>query len=246
MGARCECRCSPFAPPSSQPGPWWNGCSPGMPSRNRCHCRLISRSMNDTYRVTAGAETFFLRVSGHGWRSRDAVAAELAAIADLHARGVAVAPAVPRDDGTFLTSLRLRRASASRPSSPRPRASPCGISRRSRLAPMAGWRPLSTRPPMRRQRSTDRFQLDERHLLDEPLQAIRAAMQTSMVATGSGLPRSAWRSASATGCGRCRGRRPGTASVTAICTPAMSASMRPARRRSSTSTAWATAGAPTI
>lgn len=62
-------------------------------------CRLISRSMNDIYEVAAGAETYFLRVSGQGWRSRDAVAAELALIADLYARGVAVAPAMPRDDG---------------------------------------------------------------------------------------------------------------------------------------------------
>ena len=59
------------------------------------HCRLISRSMNDNYKVTAGAETYYLRVSGHDWRSRDAVSAELALIADLRARGLAVAPAVP-------------------------------------------------------------------------------------------------------------------------------------------------------
>src|SRR5215207_8588573 len=77
----------------------------GYPLPAPGHCRLISRSMNDHYQVTAGAETCYLRVSGHGWRSREAVAAELAVIADMHARGVAVAPAVPREDGALLAAL---------------------------------------------------------------------------------------------------------------------------------------------
>jgi Ser/Thr protein kinase RdoA (MazF antagonist) len=141
------------------------------------HSRLISRSMNDTYRVTAGAETYFLRVTGYGWRSRDAVAAELAAIADLHARGVAVAPALARDDGTLLASLPA--PEGERPATlfaEAPGESVRDITREQaraygRLA--AALHTAADASPAVYQR----FTLDESHLLDEPLRAIRAAME---------------------------------------------------------------------
>src|SRR3954462_15137796 len=55
------------------------------------------------YRGSAGGPETQLPAGG-AW-SRDATAAELALIADLYARGVAVAPAMPRDDGALLASL---------------------------------------------------------------------------------------------------------------------------------------------
>jgi Ser/Thr protein kinase RdoA (MazF antagonist) len=133
--------------------------------------------MNDMYQVTAGAETFFLRVSGHGWRSRDDVAAELALLADLHARGVAVAPAVPRQDGTVLTSLaapegeRYATLFAAAPGESVRDITPRQARAYGRLA-AAVHTAADEAPTVYR-----RFHLDERHLLDEPLQAIRAALE---------------------------------------------------------------------
>jgi Ser/Thr protein kinase RdoA (MazF antagonist) len=146
----------------------------GLPEPRQC--RLISRSMNDTYRVKAGAETYFLRVTGYGWRSRYAVAAELAAIADLHARGVAVAPAVRREDGTVLMSLPApegERFAALFAEAPGESVRDITLEQArayGRLA--AALHAAADAAP------TDyhRFQLDESHLLNEPLQAIRAAL----------------------------------------------------------------------
>jgi Ser/Thr protein kinase RdoA (MazF antagonist) len=138
--------------------------------------RLISRSMNDVYQVTAGAETFYLRVSGHGWRSRDAIAAELALIADLSARGVPVAPVVPRDDGAVLTPLaapegeRFAVLFAAAPGAPVRNITPQQARDYGRLAAA-----LHTAADASAT-TYHRFALDECHLLDEPLRAVRAAM----------------------------------------------------------------------
>ena len=139
-------------------------------------CRLISRSMNDIYQVAAAGETYFLRISGHGWRSRDAVDAELALIADLYTRGLAVAPAVPRDDGTVLTSLtapegeRFAVLFAEAPGASVRDITPRHARAYGRLT-AAVHTAADAAPTL-----YHRFHLDERHLLDEPLQAIRAAM----------------------------------------------------------------------
>ena len=140
------------------------------------HCRLISRSMNDTYEVTAGAETYYLRVSGHDWRSRDAVSAELALIANLRARGLAVAPAVPRNDGAFLSSLaapegeRFAVLFAAAPGAPVRNITPRQARAYGRLT--AALHTVTDASPT----TYRRFDLDECHLLDEPLEAVRAAM----------------------------------------------------------------------
>jgi len=139
-------------------------------------CRLISRSMNDVYQVTAGAETYFLRVSGFGWRSRDATAAELALIADLYARGVAVAPAMPRDDGALLASLpapegeRFAVLFAQAAGAPVRDITLRQAHSYGRLA--AALHTAADASPT----TYRRFDLDECHLLDEPLRAVRAAM----------------------------------------------------------------------
>jgi Ser/Thr protein kinase RdoA (MazF antagonist) len=141
--------------------------------------------MNDTYQIVAGAETFFLRISGHGWRSRDDIAAELAVIADLHARGVAVAPAMPREDRTSLASLaapegeRFAVLFAEAPGAPVRDITPRQARAYGQLA--AALHTAADALPTR----YHRFHLDERHLLDEPLRVIRAAMET--VADGDDL-----------------------------------------------------------
>jgi Ser/Thr protein kinase RdoA (MazF antagonist) len=149
---------------------------PGYALPEPRHCRLISRGVNDVYQVTASAGTYYLRVSGHGWRSREAIEAELALIADLYERGLAVAPAVPREDGSFLTSLlapegeRFAVLFAQAPGASVRDITPRQARAYGRLA-AALHTAADAAPTLYR-----RFDLDERHLLDEPLQAIRAAM----------------------------------------------------------------------
>src|SRR5215211_2732137 len=72
---------------------------PGYALPEPLHCRLISRGMNDVYHVAAGAETFFMRVTGHGWRSREEVAGEVAPTDYLHVRALAVSPVGTRSNG---------------------------------------------------------------------------------------------------------------------------------------------------
>ena len=140
-------------------------------------CRLISRNMNDVYQVTAGADTYFLRISGHGWRSRDAVAAELAFVADLRTRGLAVAPAVPRDDGALLVSLaapeseRVAALFAAAPGESIREITSRQARAYGRLAAALHTAADAAPTPYHR------FHLDERHLLEEPLRAIRAAIE---------------------------------------------------------------------
>jgi Ser/Thr protein kinase RdoA (MazF antagonist) len=68
-------------------------------------CRLISRSMNDTFRVTTPLATSYLRVTPHGWRTREDVATELAFIRTLDEQGVRVATPLPRRDGETISPL---------------------------------------------------------------------------------------------------------------------------------------------
>jgi len=137
---------------------------------------LIARGVNDTYRVTAGADAFYLRVSVHGWRTRDDLDAELALVTDLRGRGLAVAPVVPRDDGELLTSLpapegeRFAVLFAPAPGESVPDLTPDLAHAYGRLA--AGVHTGADAAP----NAYRRFPLDERHLLDGPLASIRAAM----------------------------------------------------------------------
>jgi len=149
---------------------------PGYALPESLHCRLISRSMNDVYHVAAGAETFFMRVTGHGWRSREEVAAEVALIADLHLRGLAVAPVVPRADGTIPATIaapegaRYATLFAAAPGESVRDITSLQSRAYGRLA-AALHAAADAAPTLYR-----RFHLDERHLLDEPLKAIRTAM----------------------------------------------------------------------
>jgi Ser/Thr protein kinase RdoA (MazF antagonist) len=68
-------------------------------------CRLISRSMNDTFRVMTPLATFFLRVTPHGWRTRQDIASELAFIRAADEREVRVATPISRRDGAAVSTL---------------------------------------------------------------------------------------------------------------------------------------------
>src|SRR5262245_15335759 len=66
-------------------------------------CRLLHRSLSDSFLLETGRGRFVCRVSRSGWRSLAAVESELAAIRHLASRGVAVAaPVAARDGGSIL------------------------------------------------------------------------------------------------------------------------------------------------
>jgi Ser/Thr protein kinase RdoA (MazF antagonist) len=139
-------------------------------------CRLIARGVNDTYQVTAGADTFYLRVSIHGWRTREDLDAELALVTDLRERGLSVAPVVPRTDGAVLTSLpapegeRFAVLFAPAPGESVPDPTTQQARHYGRLAADVHTGADAASSAYRR------FHLDECHLLDAPLASIRAAV----------------------------------------------------------------------
>ena len=69
-------------------------------------CRFHHRGLNDTYKVECSqGDTYFLRVYRAGWRSREAIEAELAILLHLAQRKASVSAPVSRKDGQLLTPL---------------------------------------------------------------------------------------------------------------------------------------------
>ena len=69
-------------------------------------CRFHHRGLNDTYKVECSqGDTYFLRIYRAGWRSRDAIEAELAILLHLAQRKASVSAPVSRKDGQLLTPL---------------------------------------------------------------------------------------------------------------------------------------------
>ncbi len=69
-------------------------------------CRFAKRGPNDTYAVVDADGTRYLRVYRAGWRTRAQIEAELDLLCALRDRGAAVAAPVPRRDGGLFTTLR--------------------------------------------------------------------------------------------------------------------------------------------
>ena len=117
-----------------------------------------------------------LWLSVHGWRTRQDLEAELALITDLRAQDLFVTPVVPRADGGVLTSLpapegeRFAVLFAPAPGKPIRDLTSHQAHAFGRLA--AGVHMGADAGPL----AYRRLPLDERHLLDEPLAQIRAAM----------------------------------------------------------------------
>jgi Ser/Thr protein kinase RdoA (MazF antagonist) len=139
-------------------------------------CRLISRGLNDTYRVETANGSFYLRVYRHGWRTDAEMEAELALMGDLHHRGLRVSWPVPRIDGSLFG--RVRAAEGERQVAfftAAPGADVRDI--RSRHAEAYGRLAASLHATADHDLpGYSRLHLDERHLLDDPLTAIRARM----------------------------------------------------------------------
>src|SRR5262249_45624905 len=69
-------------------------------------CRLHHRGLNDTYKVEVSrGDAYFLRIYRAGWRSRDAIDAELAILLHLAQEEARVSTPVRRRDGQLLTPL---------------------------------------------------------------------------------------------------------------------------------------------
>jgi Ser/Thr protein kinase RdoA (MazF antagonist) len=69
-------------------------------------CRFHARGLNDTYKVeTSGGKSYFLRVYRFGWRTREEIETELAALQHLARCNVRVSVPVVRTDEALLTPL---------------------------------------------------------------------------------------------------------------------------------------------
>ncbi|MBE9066793.1 phosphotransferase [Leptolyngbya cf. ectocarpi LEGE 11479] len=68
-------------------------------------CEFWHRGLNDTYKLSAGKESFMLRVYRQGWRSRSEIEFELEVLLYLQQKGAHVAVPVARKDGEFITSI---------------------------------------------------------------------------------------------------------------------------------------------
>src|SRR6266545_4573647 len=69
-------------------------------------CALVRSYVNDVYAIAAATSRYILKVYRAGWRSRSEIDYELDVLAHLTAKGVAVAPALPRRDGQRIGVLR--------------------------------------------------------------------------------------------------------------------------------------------
>lgn len=139
-------------------------------------CRLATRGLNDTYRVESGDGLAFLRVYRHGWRTDRETAAELALMTDLHRTGLSVSRPVPRRDGDLLSWVMA--AEGERQVALFTPASGEDVREITTRHAMAYGRPAGQLHAAADagDRRYDRFQLDERHLIDEPLAAIHQRM----------------------------------------------------------------------
>lgn len=137
-------------------------------------CALLRSYVNDVYAIATTAGDYILKVYRARWRSWSEIAYELDVLAHLTARGVAVAPAIPRRDGRRIGAIRA----------------PEGLRYAVLFARAAGTkpaRPFTTtlyrhfgRATARMHRALDDFAspharvpLDLAHFLDRPLAALR-------------------------------------------------------------------------
>jgi Ser/Thr protein kinase RdoA (MazF antagonist) len=67
---------------------------------------LFFRGVSDTYVLSTSKRKFALKMYRVGWRSRDAITAEIAAIQHAASKGVSVAMPIARPDGGWITNVR--------------------------------------------------------------------------------------------------------------------------------------------
>jgi Ser/Thr protein kinase RdoA (MazF antagonist) len=137
-------------------------------------CVLWRSFTNDVYRLTTHTAVYFLKLYGPGWRSAAEILWEIELLQHLAARGVAVAPALPRRDGQPFHVLPVpegprygvlfAQAAGAKP------ARPFTAALYHRFGRAAGALHLAADDFVSAQH---RIPLDLTHLLDQPLAAIR-------------------------------------------------------------------------
>jgi Ser/Thr protein kinase RdoA (MazF antagonist) len=140
-------------------------------------CRLVSSSLNDVYRIESGGERYFLRVGPTGWRTETEVEAECHLLDHLATRGVPVARALRTSSGS--PTLRIEapeglRIAALMTDAPGTDVRDIGSTHARTLGRLAAQVHAATDDigPV-----WQRPLLDEGHLLDEPLAAIRTRLE---------------------------------------------------------------------
>jgi Ser/Thr protein kinase RdoA (MazF antagonist) len=68
-------------------------------------CRIVSIGVNDVYHLLTRSGFYFLRVSPHGWRTREQIQGELEFIEELNDSGVPAARAARMTSGDTIASL---------------------------------------------------------------------------------------------------------------------------------------------
>ena len=130
-------------------------------------CEYWCRGLNDTYIVRASRSRFMLRIYRAGWRTRSQIAAELDLLTYLHRRKVPVARPIRRKDGRYLQGIAApegRRYAALFSYAPGQFA--MDRKKAYRYGQLAATIHANTDHQSKRY---NRFHLDLRHLLDEPL-----------------------------------------------------------------------------
>jgi Ser/Thr protein kinase RdoA (MazF antagonist) len=138
-------------------------------------CRLLTRGLNDTYKLETNTGTYILRVYRAGWRSVTDIHYELEVIRHLAMHGTPVSIPLQRTDGGWFTNL----------------GAPEGIRHAVLFSFAEGEIPILDEATCRLYGETlaqihnhsdefhsrhDRFPLDLDHLLDKPLQSIERLM----------------------------------------------------------------------
>lgn len=137
--------------------------------------RFVSNGLNDTYAVETDTGKFILRIYKHQWRTESDIQYELDLLAYLKDCGLPVSYPIPRRDGGWLTELNApegkRYAALFSYADGVGKVDP-GTSRNYGRAAALLHNAMDRYSP----RHT-RFELDARHLLDEPLQKIVPFLQ---------------------------------------------------------------------
>jgi Ser/Thr protein kinase RdoA (MazF antagonist) len=134
-------------------------------------CVFYELGLNDTYRVETATDTFYLRAYRHGWRSQQAILAEIELLGYLREQGFPVAAPVRSCSGKFVYRFDAPEGVRYTVLFTEARGSPAPMnSKRSYLYGqlVARLHACTDQLPV----SLARMHLDRQHLLDQPLLSI--------------------------------------------------------------------------
>jgi Ser/Thr protein kinase RdoA (MazF antagonist) len=137
-------------------------------------CRFFGNGLNDTYKVTTDTKRYFLRVYTYRWRTLPDIEAELQLLKGLKRRGISVSAPVKRRDGSYITRLRTVEGTRYAVLFSEAPGSPLGWKNRDHARKygrlVAEMHVCSDTMRL----SHKRFHIGLKHLVDEPMQSIKA------------------------------------------------------------------------